>query len=192
MMKSSLSCRLKGHRSLIVWVISAAIVIAAGAVALAQALPSTPRQRSTVQVMPSDSFPPKGTPPPPTPDTSPPVGIIDHPSVPFPPSSVTITNAWQGYVNGDFVQVYAGSDYGNTTDTSQGWLIVVTHSTSDSISGQTYNTPGQDGPVTITAADGSNLSLTATDGTVFVFDVQTDTYDMGSPSPSPSESPTGV
>ncbi|MDP9224327.1 MAG: hypothetical protein M3P18_10800 [Actinomycetota bacterium] len=107
---------------------------------------------------------------------APPTGVIEAPSIPFPSSEVTVTNGWQGYVRGDFVQVYAGSDYGDTSDRGQGWVIVVTHITPDSTSGKTYDTPGKDGPVTIESTDSDVLTLKATDGTVFVFDVATDTY----------------
>jgi hypothetical protein len=111
-----------------------------------------------------------------SPEAPPPTGIVDLGNGPFPGSEVTVTSAWQGYVGGDFVQVYAGSDYADTSDRGQGYVIVLTHATRDTSSGKTYDTPGKDGPVTIESADGEVLTLRATDETIFVFDVATDAY----------------
>jgi hypothetical protein len=111
-----------------------------------------------------------------SPEAPPPTGIVDLGNGPFPGSEVTVTSAWQGYVGGDFVQVYAGSDYADTSDRGQGYVIVLTHATQDTSYGKTYDTPGKDGPVTIESADGEVLTLRATDETIFVFDVATDAY----------------
>ena len=48
-------------------------------------------------------------------------GIIENPSAPFSASDFVISNAWQEYVDGSYVLVYAGS---MTKDPAQGILIV--------------------------------------------------------------------
>ncbi len=92
---------------------------------------------------------------------------------------INIVNEWLGEVSGRTFDVYAGSDYGDTTN-AQGMVYVIVYDEYDSPQGPFlvklpdgghYPTPKQDGPVRIVGAQGARLTLLAADGQTFYFDV---------------------
>lgn len=104
-------------------------------------------------------------------------GIMDA-NPPFPNVMYEIENQWAGIQGDEAIIVYAGSEgYGG--DLSQGILVVRTQPANDLQADWKLNefpTPSKHGAVTVTAADGLILTLSATDGTTFTFDAGTDTY----------------
>lgn len=75
-----------------------------------------------------------------------------------------------GHVRGQWVSVYAGSQ---DADPNQGGVVVVPYGAPP---GDFLPTPAAAGSVKIASARGTTLTLLATDGTTFVFDVESETY----------------
>jgi hypothetical protein len=120
--------------------------------------------------------------PKPKPGIGVPVGILPVANAPMPAQEFTMTNAWQGYDDqGNLVQVWAGA---SAEDSSQGEVVVHVLRFEDdgsgtSVSGGVLPTPTKQGAVTISAAKGSVLSLTANDGAIWSFDVGANTFSAG-------------
>lgn len=100
-------------------------------------------------------------------------------NAPAPSSEFTTSNAWYGTdSSGNDVEVWAGS---SGQDPSQGELVIHVlkpngDGTYSTLSVNSYNTPSRDGTATITSDLGSQLTITATDGTTWGFDTATDSY----------------
>jgi hypothetical protein len=116
------------------------------------------------------------------PDPLPATGIIPV-SVPFPESEYVIGNdGWQDVIGNQRITIYPGAMGG---DTAQGVVVVAvtalpptrrTPNFTDETSGdqpdvKAYPTPGRDGAVQPTSVSGNLLTLTAADGTRFVFNI---------------------
>jgi hypothetical protein len=100
------------------------------------------------------------------------------------PNNPKITSSWRGWIDGQIVQVDAGSE-GEAADLSQGILIVSQWANSRDL----YNTPQRVGPVRVVSVDGTLVTLVPVDlrtpgvlvtpwaaqtpGTIFVFDLAT-------------------
>ncbi len=100
----------------------------------------------------------------------------------------SINNAWMGSITGGHAQVYAGlkSDSANplvwaTNPPGQGVLRVITvpHGTGSPANGGEYLTPARVGSISITAAAGTCLTVQATNGTQYQFDVVTRAWSCG-------------
>jgi len=90
-------------------------------------------------------------------------------NAPFHGSLYTITSQWQNDVGGKHVQVYVGAE---TPFPSQGVVIVqITSLDLQTVRTVTYLKPVTSGSLRIVAAQGSQLTLTAANGTSYVFDV---------------------
>ena len=123
---------------------------------------------------------PTGTPLPPVTVTVR-LGIFDDNVPPF--STDTFWSGgkvWYGYANSVLLTVHAGS---RGKDHQQGVVLIVTDTSTD-----WYDTPAKDGTLTIASADGTVLSLTATDGVVYQFDAANRSY--VSPTSNPNVTPT--
>lgn len=108
--------------------------------------------------------------PPGTPEPVPTGIILGGAPAPVPASTFISVSLWQGWVGGRLVVVYAGAD---RQDPLQGRVLAFSVS-SDLRSGTpiaSYDTAVRAGPLAIAAANGSQLSLAASDGTRFSFDV---------------------
>jgi hypothetical protein len=120
--------------------------------------------------------------PAPDPDGLPATGIIPV-SVPFNESEYVIGNdGWQDVIGNERITVYPGSMAG---DADQGVVVVAVTTLpparrapnfNDETSGEqadvkAYPTPGRDGAVQPTSVSGNLLTLTAEDGTRFVFNI---------------------
>lgn len=79
-------------------------------------------------------------------------------------------NYWTGHVRDRWVSVYAGSQ---DADPTQGGVVAVPYG---SPPGQFLPTPVAAGSVKIVSAEGITLTLLATDGTTFVFDVESESF----------------
>jgi hypothetical protein len=103
------------------------------------------------------------------------MGIIDDSNAPFSPGDVSISNRWQGILNGVQTVVYAGADAGNP---QQGIVIVMTLPDYPApVSGQRVLTPIQGGTVTIVAAQSPLLTLVSDSGDyVLTFNMNTRTF----------------
>ncbi len=116
------------------------------------------------------------------PDSAWPAGIRAEPDNVLPEYS--FLNLWEDSSPSVNLAVYAGSE---SADMTQGIVYIqqedrVTYQLNSDV----YLTPEPDGPVTVTAADGHVLTLSAEDGTTFTFDVDSRTWSVPSPSPSSS------
>jgi hypothetical protein len=110
---------------------------------------------------------PSYAPPPTTPEPWP-TGIIETGQAPFPSVMFTVNNVWQDIVNGEHVQVYAGSE---TADPLQGVVIVRTVSLDlHTVHSWLYRTQSRVGALRIVAASGFQLSFISTNNTTFSFD----------------------
>lgn len=92
-------------------------------------------------------------------------GIFEGGEGAFYSGDVTIQNYWQNIVNGETVQVFAGSLY---EDPEQGLVIVL----GSSPSGR-YYTPTRVGSLRIVDESGLRLTLVSTHGATFYFDIPT-------------------
>ncbi len=104
-------------------------------------------------------------------------GILSQPSAPPSGSGITVTNGWAGTLNGQRELVYAGaqSDYLNNGDHGnprQGVILVVDVDTNTY---HTYASSALDGALTIARVTGTAMSLMATDGASYKFDLSSDT-----------------
>lgn len=98
-----------------------------------------------------------------------PSGIFASGQAPLPSGLYSMTNLWQGVLNDEHVQVYAGS---KTTDPSQGLVIVLTTSFDLRRSAsELFETPSKRGALHIMVVRGTRLYLVSADGTPFVFDI---------------------
>ena len=104
--------------------------------------------------------------PTPAPDQARPRGIIEEVQGPFSSQEITVENAWQEQVNGQWVQVYAGA---LASDPAQGVVIVLAQ-TSAGITGSRHPTPVKAGAVRLVRADGLRLTLVAASGATSYFD----------------------
>src|SRR5512145_2130783 len=86
--------------------------------------------------------------------------------------TMDITNCWFGFIKDEYVSVFAGTFEG---DIHQGILTVSRISRSRA---ETYKTATQHGTITITEATGTRLTLTAQDGTIFIFDATKQTWEV--------------
>ncbi len=138
------------------------------AIATAQAGPKPPKD-------PRDSKGnvPQAAPPPPRPGSQPrrlagAGTIIETGLAPFPAQQFFGQNRWVETKGGNDVVVYAGAD---GEDPSQGVVVVQVTRNHAGIDGGAFPTPRKAGAVRVTGAQGEVLTLTATDGTTFTFDV---------------------
>jgi hypothetical protein len=98
---------------------------------------------------------------------------------PFSASDYAISNAWWNEAGGRFYDVYAGS---MGSDPSQGVVVVFSGPLGDAQSStapsslRAFPSPGQHGTLRITSAAGWILTLTASDGVKYRFDVKTSQY----------------
>jgi hypothetical protein len=79
-------------------------------------------------------------------------------------------NYWVGHVRDQWVSVCAGSQ---DADPTQGGVVVVPYGAPP---GQFLPTPVAEGSVKIVSAEGTTLTLIASDGTTFAFDVKSESY----------------
>lgn len=112
------------------------------------------------------------------PNADPAGSIGNQISPPFPADALTVNNSWWDTSGDATVTVYAGALGDND---AQG-AVIVTSSEGGAVPGTsgysqtTYPTTSPDGPLTITSTNGWVLTLTASDGAVYEFDVSTDRY----------------
>lgn len=104
--------------------------------------------------------------PTPAPDLARPRGIVEEVQGPFSSQEITVENAWQEQVNGQWVQVYAGA---LASDPAQGVVIVLAQ-TSEGMTGSRHPTPVKAGAVRLVSADGLRLTLVAASGATIYFD----------------------
>lgn len=122
--------------------------------------------------------------PPPTYATYTPVmGILPgEPNRSKNPASPIKYSGWRGWLNGEIVEVNAGTE-GESGDTGQGLIQVFVWGQPI----QTYRTPLRAGPVLVTSVNGTSLTLTTEDGQhIFGFDLSTRQWVSGTPLPTPS------
>jgi len=103
-----------------------------------------------------------------------PTGIFESSNAPLRAADYKIVNQWQGIVGANYVQVYAGSV---ASDPNDGVLVVVVTSRDDlgKVSGATVRPPVRAGPLRISSAQGTQLTVTTAVG-VFVFDAALGTF----------------
>ncbi|WP_040950596.1 hypothetical protein [Gorillibacterium massiliense] len=89
-----------------------------------------------------------------------------------------IQNQWNGFVDGKYLEVYAGVRMKSIDSTNQGQLIVYHEVPKDSgeAGNDAYFTPGKHGWVKITAENKGILVLVSEDGTTFHFDLRKRAY----------------
>jgi hypothetical protein len=104
------------------------------------------------------------------PEVERPAGIFEDVQGPFSSQELVVANAWQGQIDGEWVQVYAGA---LTDDPTQGVVVVLVAGQPGAASGSQHLTPAKAGAVRIVAAEGTRLTLEAADGTRFTFDAAT-------------------
>lgn len=105
------------------------------------------------------------------------------------PHRLKATNCWIDLVGDEYLTVFAGA---SKPDNAQGIIIIWT-TTQDQISSSQpvfYSTPSKHGAVTITTieldtVDDHHLHLTAEDGTLFVFDLISRTWENPTATPTP-------
>ena len=125
------------------------------------------------------SLPPKSlTTPSPWVSPQPVPGIVQSRQAPFPSSQYSIENQWFDQIGSGYVVVYAGSD-GQVSD--QGLLVVESLDANQKRVGslEVYRTPIKVGALRVTAAQTGVLTLQATTGAVFLFDVSKRTLRSG-------------
>lgn len=110
-----------------------------------------------------------------------PTGIRQDPNPPGPSAYFLVQNAWQDYINGSLVQVFAGVNVddpsgGVIVPPGQGTLLVNPIRSHGTIPSWSYKTPTRSGPARITAANGTLLTVTTTGGDQFLFDVMLGQY----------------
>lgn len=105
-----------------------------------------------------------------------------------------IQNAWAGPINGVWAYILAGA---YASDAQRG-VIQVSREYPGAGYARFYDTPVQAGSVKITAENGGRLTLQATNGTLFYFDIPSESYvpDLSQPVPSlpppPTHTPSAV
>jgi hypothetical protein len=106
----------------------------------------------------------------PAPGSGPVHGIVENSQAPFPAGSYRIENQWQELIDGQWVQVYAGSLY---ADPREGVILVVVSSAdwSSSTLAVTYKA-GTVGALKIVAAKGTTLSIQSSGGATLRFDAR--------------------
>lgn len=104
-----------------------------------------------------------------SPDEPWPTGIFEEGQAPFPAAAVTVNNQWQGVVNGQYVQVYAGA----LPDAPAQGVVIVAVTTVDlqPVSTQWIAAPANSGTLRLVAERNLQLTLESTRGLSFVFDV---------------------
>jgi hypothetical protein len=85
---------------------------------------------------------------------------------------IVYSNCWQNTLNGSFLFVVAGYDPENTNQGKIGFYTVAPNEY-DPAAAFDFSTPTQRGTVTIIAAAPPRFTVTAADGTTFVFNVAT-------------------
>lgn len=107
-------------------------------------------------------------------DTMPPLGIIYNADGYL---DSKVANGWRGIVDGQYMEVYAGAI---AKDMKQGMVILVEHSTSwdpnYGITNYSFKTPSKHGMIAIIREENLKLTLQATDGTHFIFDIKKRAY----------------
>lgn len=94
-------------------------------------------------------------------------------------------NCWQDTLDGQFIFVAAGAE---PADPSQGKLVLYTATPDGGSSSpmEEYQTPGSAGAVSITSVTVPRLTVTASDGTAFIFNLQTRSWEAAGPVPTPT------
>jgi len=92
-------------------------------------------------------------------------GIIDNPSVPFPTTDFIISNAWQDFINGGYITIYAGV---LTKDPTQGVLLI-----SDEAKKISYKilSPYKNGSLSISSIQNGRLLINTSTKYQFNFDL---------------------
>jgi hypothetical protein len=98
-------------------------------------------------------------------------------------SMYSFTNYWVGQVDGAYFQVSAGS---MDESPNQGGVVVVPYGAGP---GGFIPSPTASGSLSIVSAAGEVLDLESPDGTVFVFDVASQTFVLSSPTPTSEPTP---
>jgi len=126
--------------------------------------------------IPNAPFVPIGTPSPPSTRSPQPAGTIGNMIQPvFAPTQYTVVNSWLTTIGSQQLVVFAGALAGNA---EQGVVVVVgcVGTVEEPHTVEAYPTSAEDGALTLTASQGSDLTLTAADGTVYHFNASTDQY----------------
>lgn len=140
---------------------------------------------------PADATKPPGVQPVPQTDAPWPQGILEHFSAPFPAGMFLATSVWQQDMEEGHMQVYAGEEGSSSRNAGRGMLAVRVMSYDlQALGGGTYKAPLGTGPLTIVAAEGSILTVTAATGETFYFDAEARQLTDSSGAPVPTDSPT--
>src|SRR5258706_5035960 len=130
----------------------------------------TPIPSGTVWSFPPATFTPGPTEPPP-PSTPAGVGFIIDPDREDSLSklmTVTVVSSWYADIDGQYISVFAGSDY---NDPSQGAIFVAINGSLLPPESGKFLTPDRSGPVHIVGAQGERLILRSDQGKTYYFDV---------------------
>lgn len=92
-------------------------------------------------------------------------GIIDNPSVPFPRSDFQISNAWQDFIDGGYLTIYAGA---LAKDSTQGVLLISHEGGKNST---IILSPYKNGSLTIAAYHNGLLIINTSTKYQFTFDL---------------------
>jgi len=126
--------------------------------------------------IPNAPFVPIGVPTPPSTRSPQPAGTIGNMIQPvFAPSQYTVVNSWLTNDGSQPIVVFAGALAGNA---EQGVVVVVgcVGTVENPHTVKAYPTSAEDGALSLTKTRGSDLTLTAKDGTVYHFNASTDQY----------------
>jgi hypothetical protein len=103
-----------------------------------------------------------------------PTGIQENREAPPGYKGITVTNIWQGKLEGKLLAVYAGRSW---EDPQQGLLVIYSIKQNMApISVNEYKTPTKSGTIKIVKESNDKLVLESENGTTFTFDIKTNTF----------------
>lgn len=104
-----------------------------------------------------------------------PTGIFSSHGAPFSPEQYTIANVWQGLIDGNSIQVYAGALAKNQ---AAGIVIILAFPSSGTTTPapQVVVAPGTPGVLRIVGASGTALQIRSASGSTLSFDVLSRTF----------------
>lgn len=105
------------------------------------------------------------------------LGILNHEFHP--------TNCWREVINNQYVGAFAGV---SANDATEGWLVVLAVNATEAVGSRPniYKTPTKAGSVTIQQVNYPRVTLQADNGTMFVFNMDTRTWEDLNTEPTPT------